>query len=263
MVHQDQLFVIIVEDMISHDISHQVFRVVNDRESPVLRAGHFPARVLRQLMSVELHRIECHHHSHRRSKIQIPGRIHSSESGCDDRAVMLLGQFGHTFIQALIPDNDQHACALLDQDLLRFLIAAGDHDAVSHFVILQIILIGHGENTDFPVQMALVIIIDNIAVDRLGDILRGCFPEHFVGKPGVIEGDVREVRFRHPAYHFVLIIYDREAFPLFLFHQLHCLKDRRLRCDRQRSSQIYLIQADLCCLKQMRLLESEPVQKIF
>ena len=76
MIYQDQLLVIVVKDMGSHRISHQVIVVIYDRKRPELRARHLPSGVLRQFMSVELHGLKRHHHSHRRGKKQKPGSIH-------------------------------------------------------------------------------------------------------------------------------------------------------------------------------------------
>ena len=151
VIHQDQLFVIVVEDMGSHRISHQVIVVIYDRKRPELCACHLPACILRQLMSVELHGLERHHHPHGRGKIQIPGGIHRAVSGCYDRAVVLLREFKYTVIHGSLPDDDKHTGPFFDQDLLGLLIAARDHDPVCHLVILEILFVRHSEDTHLAV----------------------------------------------------------------------------------------------------------------
>ncbi len=102
--------------------------------------------------------------------------------------MLLGGELEDFLVDVAAPDDNEHAGALLEHLFLGSRVVADNDDAVFDLVAVRLVP-GQCDDADFSVQVELLVVEDEVAVQRFGDVFRFDVFEQVDAKRGVGQGD--------------------------------------------------------------------------
>ena len=263
MVDEDQLALRCIHNMVAGNVADKLLVCIKYRIGAIPVPQHLDTDVFCQLIRMKTNRVLFHDPFYRRRKIQVTGCIHRTVPGEQDRAVVYPGLLNNLVRDGICPYDNQHPCSKLDTFFLCHCIGSDNDDPFFHFIMIQTLRPGHCNDADLSVDRNLRIVINDRAIDCLTDIFAGGMCQNVDGTRCVVQSDDRNIRFRHHSEQMLCGI-DHSAIGTVMFlHDLHCLINRRIRCDCDRSIHLDLRELHPRILQMQRCLKAEPLQQIF